>query len=175
MQKKTVYLAGKITGDPFYRSKFYEAQKKLEKGGFIVVNPALLPSEGFAWEAYMRMTGAMLNECAEVCFLPDWKESKGAKYEFGEAIAQNKPFFFFDHWTPEQGGHRWKQTRNARKPERETPTVAKRVYTESKPPRPPKGYILVETKSTKYGYLYFKYVLEPPKRKRKRAAKDGKS
>mgnify|MGYP000807360250 CR=1 FL=1 len=23
MQKKTVYLAGKITGDPFYRSKFY--------------------------------------------------------------------------------------------------------------------------------------------------------
>lgn len=28
MQKKTVYIAGKITGDPFYRSKFYEAQKK---------------------------------------------------------------------------------------------------------------------------------------------------
>lgn len=43
MQKKTVYIAGKITGDPFYRSKFYEAQKKLEEGGFIVVNPALLP------------------------------------------------------------------------------------------------------------------------------------
>ena len=85
MQKKTVYLAGKITGDPFYRSKFYEAQKKLEEGGFIVVNPALLPSEGFTWEAYMRMAGAMLNECAEVCFLPDWTESRGAKYEFGEA------------------------------------------------------------------------------------------
>lgn len=92
MQKKTLYLAGKITGDPFYRSKFYEAQKKLEDGGFIVVNPALLPSEGFTWEAYMRMSGAMLTECAEICFLPDWKESKGAKYEFGEAIAQNKPF-----------------------------------------------------------------------------------
>ena len=40
MQKKTVYLAGKITGDPFYRSKFYEAQKKLEEGGCIGVNPA---------------------------------------------------------------------------------------------------------------------------------------
>lgn len=79
MQKKTLYLAGKITGDPFYRSKFYEAQKKLEDGGFIVVNPALLPSEGFTWEAYMRMSGAMLTECAEICFLPDWKESKGAK------------------------------------------------------------------------------------------------
>lgn len=83
--------------------------------------------------------------------------------------------YLFDHWTPEQGGHRWKQTRNARKPDRETPTVIKREYTEEKPPRPPKGYILVETKSTKYGYLYFKYVLEPPKRTRRKAAKDGTS
>ena len=42
MKKETVYLAGKITGDPSYFHKFYEAQKKLEAGGFIVVNPALL-------------------------------------------------------------------------------------------------------------------------------------
>lgn len=90
-EKRTLYLAGKITGDPYYFTKFYNAQKKLEEGGFIVVNPALLPAEGFTWEAYMRMSGAMLAECAEVCFLPDWKESKGAKYEFGEAMAQNKP------------------------------------------------------------------------------------
>ena len=43
----------------------------------------------------------LLAECAEVCFLPDWKESKGAKYEFGEAMAQNKPFFFFADWERE--------------------------------------------------------------------------
>jgi hypothetical protein len=84
--KRTLYLAGKITGDPYYFTKFYNAQKKLEEGGFIVVNPALLPAEGFTWEAYMRMSGAMLAECAEVCFLPDWKESKGAKYEFGAGL-----------------------------------------------------------------------------------------
>ena len=48
-----------------------------------------------------HMSGAMLAECAEVCFLPDWKESKGAKYEFGEAMAQNKPFFFFADWERE--------------------------------------------------------------------------
>lgn len=75
-EKRTLYLAGKITGDPYYFTKFYNAQKKLEECGFIVVNPALLPAEGFTWEAYMRMSGAMLAECAEVCFLPDWKESK---------------------------------------------------------------------------------------------------
>lgn len=105
-EKRTLYLAGKITGDPYYFTKFYNAQKKLEEGGFIVVNPALLPAEGFTWEAYMRMSGAMLAECAEVCFLPDWKESKGAKYEFGEAMAQNKPFFFFADWerTQEETG-----------------------------------------------------------------------
>lgn len=75
-EKRTLYLAGKITGDPYYFTKFYNAQKKLEEGGFIVVNPALLPAEGFTWEAYMRMSGAMLAECAEVCFLRTGKRAK---------------------------------------------------------------------------------------------------
>ena len=30
-RKETVYLAGKITGDPYYFTKFYNAQKKLRK------------------------------------------------------------------------------------------------------------------------------------------------
>ena len=77
--------------------------------------------------------------------------------------------YLFDHWTPEQGGHRWKQTKNARKPEREDAKPAIRTYSETKPPIAPKGYILVETRSTKYGYFYFKYVKEPPKRKRRKA------
>lgn len=32
-EKRTLYLAGKITGDPYYFTKFYNAQKKLEEGG----------------------------------------------------------------------------------------------------------------------------------------------
>lgn len=76
--------------------------------------------------------------------------------------------YLFNHWTPEQGGHRWKQTRNARKPDREPAKEAKRNYSENKPPRAPKGYILVETKATKYGYLYFKYVRQPEKRSRRK-------
>ena len=55
-EKRTLYLAGKITGDPYYFTKFYNAQKKLEEGGFIVVNPALLPAEGFTWEADRKST-----------------------------------------------------------------------------------------------------------------------
>lgn len=96
--KTTLYLAGKITGDPFYRSKFYDAQKKLEEGGFIVVNPALLPAEGFTYEAYIRMSSAMLEECEAACFLPDWNDSNGAIYEYGKATATGKHVFFFEDW-----------------------------------------------------------------------------
>lgn len=80
--------------------------------------------------------------------------------------------YLFDHWTPEQGGHHYRSTRNLQKPERETPTIIKRAYSEGKPPQPPKGYKLVETRSNKFGYLYFKYVRivearkPPPRRKR---------
>ncbi len=71
--------------------------------------------------------------------------------------------YLFEHWTPEQGGHHWKQTKNARKPVREDAKQVKRNYTEEKPPAAPKGYMLVEKRSTPYGYLYFKYVKTPEK------------
>ena len=66
--------------------------------------------------------------------------------------------YLFDHWTPEQGAHHYKGTKNLCEPEREAATEAKRTYSESKPPRPPKGYKLVEAKTTRYGYMRFKYV-----------------
>lgn len=80
--------------------------------------------------------------------------------------------YLFDHWTNEVGGHRWFQTKNARKPDIEEPTElsANEGYSEKNPPAAPKGYMLVETEATKYGYLYFKYVVIPPKPKRTRAA-----
>lgn len=78
--------------------------------------------------------------------------------------------YLFGHWKPEQGGHRWKQTKNIVQPDKsEPPAVVKRAYSEAKPPRPPAGYKLVKTEGNEYGYLYFKYVkipsnIKPPKR-----------
>lgn len=66
--------------------------------------------------------------------------------------------YLFDHWTPEQGGKRWKQTKNMRQPEREKPTITRRNYSISNPPRAPKGYKLVESKGNQFGYLCFKYI-----------------
>lgn len=81
--------------------------------------------------------------------------------------------YLFDHWTEEVGGHRWFQTKNAKKPDAEEPTEVRVTggYSEKRPPVAPKGYKLVEIKSNQYGYLYFKYVVEPPRDPRRSASK----
>ncbi len=83
--------------------------------------------------------------------------------------------YLFDHWKPEQGGHRWYATRNARKPEKEEATLVKvrGEYTEDRPPRAPKGYRLVEAQGNAYGYIYFKYVAFPEEATKSAKRKTG--
>lgn len=85
--------------------------------------------------------------------------------------------YLFDHWTEEVGGHRWFQTKNAKQPEEEKPTEVKirGGYSEKRPPVAPKGYKLVETNANRYGFLYYKYVIVPPKEPRKKAAKNNRT
>lgn len=94
----TLYLAGKITGDQNYKIKFAEARRKLEAAGFIVLDPSILPSSGFEYAAYIRISTAMMDECKRVCFLPDWRDSNGAMYEYGRAAAQGKAIFLYEDW-----------------------------------------------------------------------------
>ena len=75
-----VYIAGKITGDPNYKQKFDEAEKKLRKEGHVVITPAALPG-GMSPEDYMRICIPMIDSADAVAFLPDWKDSKGARIE----------------------------------------------------------------------------------------------
>lgn len=90
MSKLTVYIAGKITGDEDYKSKFARAEQMLRESGYIPVNPAWLPSEGFTYEAYMRISRAMLDECDAVFLLSDWAESSGAVSEWRRAASADK-------------------------------------------------------------------------------------
>lgn len=76
--------------------------------------------------------------------------------------------YCFDHWTPEVGGHRWKMTKNVRRPQEEDAQEVKRNYTLEKPPKPPKGYRLIEARANQYGYLYFRYVKIPQPNQRKK-------
>jgi hypothetical protein len=86
MGMKKAYIAGKITGDPQYRTKFATAVRMLEAKGYAVMSPAIMP-DGFEYEDYMTICFAMLEACrGGICFmLPDWKDSPGAQREHQRA------------------------------------------------------------------------------------------
>lgn len=90
------YIAGQITGDPDYRWRFADAQMVLESMGYIVLNPATLPS-GMGYEQYMRIDMAMLEEADTVCFLPGWENSSGAKREHAAAHKRRKKILYYEH------------------------------------------------------------------------------
>ncbi len=101
MDAKTVYLAGRITGDPYYKKKFLVAETLLSQAGYALVSPAHLPQAGLEYEAYMRIGAAMLAECSAICLLPDWIHSQGAMRECIEAKARGKEIILFSDLYPQ--------------------------------------------------------------------------
>lgn len=69
--------------------------------------------------------------------------------------------YLFNHWTPEQGGHYYKPTRNMQQPDAEPQTEAKRRYSPQKPPHAPEGYLYIGCDPTPYGYVCYHYILDP--------------
>lgn len=80
---ETIYLAGKITGDPDFIKKFNEAAAKLEKPQRKIINPVnQLPAFGITiWLCYMIPAIRNVWKSNKVYFLPDWTNSKGATIE----------------------------------------------------------------------------------------------
>lgn len=97
MEKEIAYIAGKVTGCSDYRVIFAQAAMKLEKAGYKVINPSVLP-DGLEYDQYMSITGEML-KCATVIFLlPNWTESGVAKTEVCQAIDMNLKIIDFEQW-----------------------------------------------------------------------------
>ena len=53
------------------------------------MNPAMMP-DGFDYADYMHVCKAMIEVCDTIVLLPDWKDSNGAKFEYGHASALGK-------------------------------------------------------------------------------------
>lgn len=68
--------------------------------------------------------------------------------------------YLFDH-AIEVKRKRWVQTRNITRPEKEAAKEIKRNYTREKPPKTPKGYMLVDVYEGVNGFLNFKFVKIP--------------
>jgi hypothetical protein len=87
---RVVFLSGAISSDNGYQDKFTYASITLQRMGYVVLNPALLP-DGLQHDQYLRITLAMLHEADGVCAFNDWAESDGARVEIEEALHIGKP------------------------------------------------------------------------------------
>lgn len=88
-----IYIAGKITGLDDYKIKFKEAENRLLKQEYAVLNPCVLPA-GFDQEEYLHICFAMIDICESVYFLENWISSPGARKEYERAKLMKKTLFF---------------------------------------------------------------------------------
>ena len=79
-RRKTIYIAGPITGVANYRDIFCSAERQLAGMGYDVLNPASLP-EGHTKQEYMRVCFSFIDMADMVYFLPGYENSPGALLE----------------------------------------------------------------------------------------------
>ena len=94
LEGKIVFIAGAITGVEGYRNIFAAAEQRLREQDCTVLNPAVLPPSGMAWEAYLRITKAMVREADIVYVLKNWEYSRGVKEELALAESLGKEIIY---------------------------------------------------------------------------------
>lgn len=92
------YISGPITGTENYIERFAEAEKKLSKEFFSVINPAKvnaqLPENDTTYKEYMKMSLTMLEMCDYIYLIDGWENSKGACLEYQYAKTLGKEIIF---------------------------------------------------------------------------------
>ncbi len=96
-RKKKVYISGQITGldEAEYKALFNKAADILRQFGYEPVNPATLDetenTKNWGWSDYMKHDIKMLCDCDYIYLLPNWRNSKDAKFEYMVADLLNIP------------------------------------------------------------------------------------
>lgn len=96
MSKKTIYIAGKVTGLDYAQveQKFNAMEANLIKAGFNVLNPLKIVNDpNCEWDKAMDMCLERLVEADGVVLLYDAYQSKGALEEIKQARRLDIPVF----------------------------------------------------------------------------------
>ena len=80
MSKKVIYISGPITDVDRYKEAFEAAEAAIIAKGHTPLTPAVHPV-GLTNGQYMRMCFAQMDCADAVLFLPNWKQSSGARLE----------------------------------------------------------------------------------------------
>lgn len=88
--KKTIYIAGPITGVKNYWEAFEKAEEMVEGLGYTALTPSRLP-KGMTNAQYMRICLGMIDSSDAVLFLPRWEHSPGAQLEHDYCRYTDKP------------------------------------------------------------------------------------
>ena len=87
-KKKRVYISGQITGldEREYKAFFKQAEGILRQFGYDPINPTALDetenTEHWSWHDYMKRDIKLLCGCDYIYLLSNWRNSKGAKFEY---------------------------------------------------------------------------------------------
>jgi hypothetical protein len=86
MKKKKIkaFISGKVSGMPHLVAygKFANADRVLSKMGYEVVNPTKLCKSSWSWCRCMAVCLWHLIWCDKVVQLDNWKDSRGARWEY---------------------------------------------------------------------------------------------
>lgn len=98
MKNKSIYISGKITGDPNYYLKFHAAQDYLEVvqgwNYWSIVNPVEHCNPEWPWWRCMAKDLRLLLKCRHVAMIPGWEESRGARIEHRVARLLKKEIIY---------------------------------------------------------------------------------
>ena len=87
MNKKKIYIAGKVTGCTWQELsfKFGKAEIELQKEGWDVICPLNICEKDMLWDRAMKLCLEALSDCDAIYLLADWQDSPGANVEYLKA------------------------------------------------------------------------------------------